>query len=145
MTDKAKDNIAPVTLVDAAGAPSANTTVLTATLDTTARIAPLPRGFHGNWIRVRPVGAAVRWTLLVILQGNSVPAAATVMANPAAADPPTNNGTSGSYVPDGTEVEREGPHVPEGARLYIAWLGQGAGTFLQIEKGSGRPGWVNEP
>lgn len=145
MTAKAMDNIAPVTYIDAAGNPTANTCVLTATLDATARRAPLPRGFNGNWIRVLPVGAAVRWTLFAVLQGNTVPAAATVLAAPAAADPPTNNTTSGSYVPDGQEKERESPYVPEGATLYIAWQGSGAGTFLQIEKGSGRPGTVSEP
>jgi hypothetical protein len=145
MSGKAADSIAPVTLIDSSGTPTANTCTLTATITGSAQRAALPAGFNGSFIRVRPVGAAVRWTLFVVPAGGTVPAAASILVAPTPADPPTNNTTTGSYVPDGIEVEREAPYVAPGGTLYIAWLGSAAGTFLQIEKGSGKPGVVAEP
>lgn len=141
MTAKAMDSIAP------SGNGTDNTLTGVATLDTTQRNAPLPRGFNGNYIRVKPVGAAVRWLLAVVAQGVAEPAANTMIDNATAtaADPPTFGAKIGSHVADGVEVERECPYVPEGSVLYIAWQGLGAGTFLQIEKGSGKPFTTLEP
>jgi len=140
MTDKAKDSIAPV------GNGTGSTTVGVGTLDATARRFVLAGGFSGNWIRVKPVGAAVRWVVRVLEQGAAVPAAAAIIDNATAtpADPPTFGALVGSHVADGTEVERELPYAPPGGSLVFAWQGLGAGTFIQIEKGSGRPGNLNE-
>lgn len=140
MTAKALDNIAPT------GNGTDNSLTGVATLDATQRRAALPNGFAGNWIRVKPVGAAVRWLLQVVLQGAAVPGAAAMIDNATAiaADPPTFGPKIGEHVADGIEVERECPNIPPGAALYIAWQGLGAGTFLQIEKGSGKPFTTNE-
>lgn len=141
MSSKAFDNIAPT------GDGSADALTLVATLDATARRAPLPRGFGGNFIRIMPIGAAVRWKLQIVLQGAVVPAALAMIDNATATvnDPPRQGPLIGSYVADGREVERECPYIPDGAALYIAWQGAGAGTFLQIEKGSGKAFTLNEP
>jgi len=135
MTAKALDNIAPV------GDGTNPTLTGVATLDATQRRAALPVGFHGNWIRIKPVGAAVRWVLRALPAGAAVPTAASMIDNATAvaADPPTFGAAIGSHVADGVEVERECPYVPPGGSLYIGWQGLGAGTFLQIEKGSGKP------
>lgn len=141
MTDKAKDSIAP------SGNGVENTLTLVGTLDATARIFALPAGYRGNWIRVKPVGAAVRWIVRVVPQNTALPAAATVIDNATAvaADPPTGGTKIGSHVADGFEVERELPYADGGSVIWFAWQGLAVGTFLQIEKGSGKPAAPNEP
>lgn len=139
MTAKASDNIAP------SQDGTNNTLTMLATLDTTARFMALPAGFQGNFFRVRPVGAAVRWVVRCVPQGGTVPANALAMIDATvavAADPPAQNPKLGSYVPDGVEVERELPYC--NGTLYLAWQGTGAGTFVQFEKGSGKPATVLE-
>lgn len=140
MTLRATDSIAP------SQDGTNNTLTMVATLDTTARYMALPAGFPGNFIRVRPVGAAVRWVVRCVAQGGTPPANALAMidnSTATAADPPSQGPKIGSYVPDGVEVERELPYC--NGTLYLAWQGTGAGTFLQIEKGSGKPATVLEP
>jgi hypothetical protein len=132
MTAKAMDSIAP------SGDGTNPTTVMVATLDTTARVVALPDGFKGNFIRIRPVGAAVRWVVRCLPQGSAAPTGAQMNVTPVPADPPQQSITNGSYVPDGTEVERELPYCAPGGTIYLGWLGAAAGTFLQIEKGSGK-------
>lgn len=141
MTTKAMDSIAP------SGNGTDNTLTLVGTLDGTARIFALPAGFRGNYIRVKPVGAAVRWVVRVVPQGTALPAANTVIDNTTAtpADPPTGGTKIGSHVADGVEVERELPYADRGSVIWFAWQGLAAGTFIQIEKGSGKPASVNEP
>lgn len=136
MTAKAMDSIALV------GDGTNNTPTATGELNTTARITALPAGFGGNFLRVRAVGAALRWVVRVVAQGGAAPAASDLIDNAQALTGTslTFNTKIGSYVPDGTEVERELPYVPDGSTLYFAWQGLGAGTFIQIEKGSGKPG-----
>jgi len=138
MTLKATDSIAP------SGDGTNNTTTLVATLDATARVFALPEGFKGNFIRIRPVGTAVRWVVRCVPAGTAAPTGAQMIAAPAAADPPTQGPLVGSYVPDGIEVERELPYCTNGGTLYLGWQGSGAGTFMQIEKGSGKPATLLE-
>ncbi len=140
MTAKAMDSIALV------GDGTNNTPTATGEISTTARISVLPPGFHGNWLRVRAVGAALRWVVRVVAQGVAAPAASDLIDNTQATAGTTLafNTKIGSYVADGEEIERELPTVPPGSTLYFAWQGLGAGTFIQIEKGSGMPGRVNE-
>jgi hypothetical protein len=140
MTAKSMDSIAP------SQDGTLNTLTMMATLDATARFFALPAGFQGNYLRVRPVGAAVRWVVRGVPQGGTPPANALAMIDATvavAADPPAQSPKLGSYVPDGTEVERELPYC--NGTLYIAWQGTGAGTFVQFEKGSGKPATVLEP
>jgi len=139
MTLKATDSIAP------SGDGTNNTTVLYGTLDTTARVFALPDGFRGNWIRVRPVGAAVRWVVRCLPIGSSAPTGAQMNVLPVPADPPQQATTNGSYVPDGEMMERELPYCSPGGTLYFGWLGAAAGTFIQIEKGSGKSATLLEP
>jgi len=134
MTAKAMDSIAP------SGNGTDNTLTGVATLDATQRVFALPAGFGGNFIRVKPVGAAVRWVVRAVAQGVAAPTAANMIDNATATvtDPPTFGPKVGSHVADGVEVERELPGLPPGGTIYFAWQGLGAGTFLQIEKGSGK-------
>lgn len=136
MTTKAMDSIAPV------GDGTNPTTVGVGTLDATARLWPMPPGYGGNWLRVKPVGAAVRWVVTVVKQGVSAPTAAQMIDNTTAvaAEPPAFGAKIGEHVADGVEVERELPTVQPGETLYFAWQGLALGTFLQVEKGSGMPG-----
>ncbi|HKY41386.1 MAG TPA: hypothetical protein VJN18_35880 [Polyangiaceae bacterium] len=140
MTAKAMDSIALV------GDGTSNTPTATAELTTTARISALPAGFSGNWIRVKMVGAAGRWVCRVVAQGGAAPAASDLIDNTQALTGTslTFNTKIGSHVSDGETVERELPSIPSGATLYFAWQGLAAGTFIQIEKGSGKPGSVSE-
>src|SRR3990167_8184991 len=129
---KVEDNIALV------GDGTNNTPTATGEISTTARITALPAGFHGNWIRVRAVGAGLRWVTRVVAQTGAVPVAGDLIDNSqATAGTTLAFGTKiGSYVGDGDEGERLLPYVPNGATLYFAWQGLAAGTFIQIEKGS---------
>lgn len=146
MTAKAMDSIAP------SGNGTDNTLTGVATLDATQRVFALPDGFASNYIRVKPVGAAVRWVVraVAVLPGATgivAPTAANMIDNATAtaADPPSFGPKVGSHVADGVEVERELPGLPpNGGKLYFAWQGLGAGTFLQIEKGSGKPATTTE-
>ena len=141
MTAKAMDSIAP------SQDGVLNTLSLVGTLDTTARFFALPAGFNGNWIRVTPVGAAVRWVVRCVARGGTAPADALAMIDNSTAtpaDPPAAGTKVGSYVPDGQTVERELPYC--NGTLYFAWQGAAAGAGgLQIEKGSGKPATVLEP
>jgi hypothetical protein len=142
MTLKATDSIAPFTQTDGTNtAPTTNTCSGDASLDTTARAAALGSGYPGNFLRVRPVGAAVRW--LVVSMANGVtPTAANFIDNTQATHAAglQFNTKIGSYVPDGVEVERELPGIAPGNVLWFIWQGLAAGTFVQVEKGSGKPG-----
>jgi hypothetical protein len=138
MTLKAQDSIAP------AGDGTNPTTVLYGTITGVAQVFALPEGFKGNWIRVRPVGAAVRWVVRAVAQGVAAPTGAAMNVAPVPADPPQQSATNGSYVPDGTMDERELPYCLPGGTLYFGWLGSAAGTFIQIEKGSGKPATLLE-
>lgn len=137
MSAKATDSIAP------SGDGTNSNTTLVATLDGTARVFALPDGFKGNFIRVMPVGAGVRWVVRCVPPGGAAPTGAQMNVAPVPADPPQQGTTVGSFVADGREVERELPYCQ--GTLYFGWLGTGAGTFLQIEKGSGRPATILEP
>ena len=139
MTAKALDNMAP------SGDGTNATTVLVGTITGVAQVFALPEGFKGNWIRVRPVGAAVRWVVRCVAQGGAAPTGAQMNVAAVPADPPQQAATLGSYVPDGTEVERELPNCPPGSTMYFGWLGSAAGTFIQIEKGSGQPATLTIP
>lgn len=136
MTAKAMDSIALV------GDGTNNTPTATGELTTTARITALPDGFRGQFLRVRMVGAAGRWVVRIVAAGGAAPAAGDLIDNAQALTGTTLtfNTKIGSYVPDGTEVERELPYWPNGSTCHFAWQGTGAGTFIQIEKGSGKPG-----
>lgn len=140
MTAKAMDSIAP------SGNGTDNTLTGVAILDLVQRVSALPDGFGGNYIRVKPVGAAVRWVVRAVAAGVAAPTAANMIDNATAvaADPPTFGPKIGSHVADGIEAERELPGLPPGGKLYFAWQGLGAGTFLQIEKGSGKPATTTE-
>jgi hypothetical protein len=121
------------------------TTIVLFTLDTTARSVALPSAFWGQFIRVMPIGANVRW----FLSNNKAAAVDVTVAVPTAAG--ATNAKLGSYIANGTERERICPSpatVSGGAvvgsatidgNIYLCWQGDAVGTFLQVEKGSGRP------
>ncbi len=143
MTLKATDSIAPFTVTNGTDvAPTTNTCSGDASLDTTARMAVLGSGYPGNFIRVRPVGAAVRWLVVSLNASVTNPTASNFIDNTQATHAAglQFNTKIGSFVPDGIEVERELPGVASGNVLWFVWQGLAAGTFLQVEKGSGKPG-----
>lgn len=147
MTAKALDNVAPFTITDGTNSvPTNNTPCGDASLDTTARMAALPVSFASNWIRVRPVGAAVRWLTVALQSSVSAPTASNFLDKTQATHAAGLQFSTkiGRYVPDGTEDEKELPGVPPGYTLWFVWQGEAAGTFLQVEKGSGKPGSATE-
>lgn len=145
MQSKAAESLAPT------GNGTDVTTVIMFTLDATARSVALPASFWGQYIRVMPVGAAVRW----FLSNNKAAAIDNTVA--VAGVGGTQNAKLGSYIADGTERERLCPYPPttnsgatvSGANvdgnIYLCWQGSGAGTFLQVEKGSGKPYVTTDP
>lgn len=137
---KVEDSIALV------GDGTNNTPTATGEISTTARITELPAGFYGNWIRVKAVGAGLRWVVRVVAATAAAPAASDLIDNAQATAGTTLafNTKIGSHVGDGTEVERLLPYVGSGFKLYFAWQGLAAGTFIQIEKGSGKPATSTE-
>lgn len=147
MTAKALDNIAPFTVTDGTNvAPTNNTISGDASLDATARMAALPAGFAGNWIRVRTVGAGVRWLVVALNANVPAPTAANFIDNTQATHAAglQFNTKIGSFIPADTEVERELPNCSPSQVLWFVWQGTAAGTFLQVEKGSGKPGSAAE-
>jgi hypothetical protein len=126
MESKAAEALAP------SGDGTNNTTVVKYTLDGTARNAELPAFLHGQRIRVTPVGTNVTWYI-------STSSSAAVDRTTAASDTGAQAATIGEYVASGTGVERTCPYAQQGAKLYLCWQGDAAGTFLQIAKASGRP------
>jgi len=127
---KADDMVAP------SGDGTANTTVVLFTLDTTARNAELPAYLHGEYFRIIPFGANVWWYI-------STSAGAVVDRTVAVSATGAQAANLGSKLPNGVMVERLCPYAAQGAKLYLVWQGDAAGTGLQIEKGSGRPQTVN--
>lgn len=129
---------------DEALAPSGNgtdaTTILVFTLTTTARNAVLPRGLYGNWIRVIPVGANMYWYLAKGTTGGAAASAAVATAASTTGSATGATGaTVGSYLANGLERERLCPNANADESVYLCWVGDGAGTFLQVEKSSGKP------
>lgn len=116
------------------------TTVDVFTLTTTARNAPLPRGFYGNFVRIIPVGANMYWFLA---KGTTGGAAASAAVAAAASNTGSNSGstgaTVGSYLANGAERQVLCPNANADETVYICWVGDGAGTFMQVEKSSGKP------
>lgn len=123
---KVEDLLAP------SGDGTEDTTVVLFTLDTTARNAALPQWLYGEIIRVTPFGANV-WWYISNSESASVDRTVAVSATGATA------ADLGSRLANGVTVERLCGHAKPGDRLYLVWQGDGAGTSLQIEKGSGRP------
>jgi hypothetical protein len=130
---KAEDMVAP------SGDGTNNTTVVTFTLDATARNVELPAFLYGEFIRITPFGANVYWYL-----SRNLAAAVDRTVTPSAGTA-KQAANLGSRLADGFTVERLCPYVPSNtdqatpAKLYLVYQGDAAGTVLQIEKGSGRP------
>jgi hypothetical protein len=124
---KAEDVLAP------SGDGTENTTVVTYTLDTTARNGEIPAYLYGEFIRVTPYGANVWWYI-------STSADATVDRTIVPVDSdPQQDPEQGSRLDNGITVERLCPYRANGQKLYLVWQGDAAGEVLQVEKGSGRP------
>jgi hypothetical protein len=131
-------------------APSGNgtdaTTVVVFTLTTTARNAALPRGYYGNFIRVIPVGANMYWYLAKGTTGGAAASAAvaTAASNTGSASGATG-ATVGSYLANGAERQVLCPNANADETVYICWVGDAAGTFMQVEKSSGKPMTNSDP
>jgi hypothetical protein len=126
MESKAANSVAP------SGDGTSNTAILGFTFDTTARNAELPAYLYGQFIRVTPVGANAWWYI-----SNS--ASAAVDRNALVGITGGAAATRGSYLANGSTVERICPYAAQGSKLYLVWQGDAAGTLFQIEKGSGKP------
>lgn len=131
-------------------APSGNgtdaTTPIVFTLTTTARNAVLPRGLYGNWIRVIPVGANMYWYLAKGTTGGAASTAAVATAASTTGSATGATGaTVGSYLANGVERQILCLNANADESVYLCWVGDGAGTFLQVEKASGKPMTNSEP
>lgn len=110
------------------------TTVTVFTLTTSPNIAALPRGYYGNYIRIIGVGAGTFW----FLTKNASAAVAAAASNTGSASGATG-ATVGSYLPAATERHVLCPNAQPTESVYLAWVGDAAGTYLQVEKSSGLP------
>jgi hypothetical protein len=125
-------------------APSGNgadaTTPIVFTLTTTARNAVLPRGLYGNFIRIIPVGASMYWYLAKGTTGGAASTAAVATAASTTGSIAGATGaTVGSYLASGAERQVLCPNANNDESVYLCWVGDGAGTFMQVEKSSGKP------
>ncbi len=109
-----------------------NTSVISFTLDATARNVAMPRDFYGQYVRMIPVGANLYWYF-------STSSSASVDRTVAASASGARAANLGSYIASGTERQPICPAANPGTTVYLVWQGDAAGTFLQIEKSSGRP------
>jgi len=92
----------------------------------------LPRGFYGQFVRMRPVGANMNFAF-------SHSASLAVVASPAATDGGSTAATQGEFVPDGEMIEVEVPCAKPDQFVYFSRFGSAAGS-VQITKASGKPG-----
>lgn len=126
MFDKAAELTAP------GGDGTNNTSVISFTLDTTARNVALPRDFYGQFLRVLPVGANLYWYL-------SKSSSASVDRTVAASASGARAANLGEYLASGTVDHEICPNALTSETVYLVWQGDAAGTFLQIRKSSGKP------
>jgi hypothetical protein len=123
---KAEDVLAPF------GDGVANTTVLRYTLETASRADPIPPGWYGQFVRIRPLGGA----LFFLFSKNP----AAVVANAAAANDGGPSVSRGEIVPDGERFDVQIPYANEGEIVYFVRLGGTAATSVYFSKASGQPG-----
>lgn len=109
-----------------------NTSVISFTLDTTARNVALPRDFYGQFLRVLPVGANLYWYL-------SKSSSASVDRTVAASASGARAANLGEYLANGSVDHEICPNGTPSETVYFVWQGDAAGTFVQIRKSSGKP------
>jgi hypothetical protein len=123
---KAEDVLAPF------GDGVVNTTVLRYTLETASRADPIPPGWYGQFVRLRPVGG----DLYFLFSKNS----AAVATNAAAANDGGPSVSRAELVPSGERLEVQIPYANEGETIYFVRLGGTAATSVYFSKASGQPG-----
>jgi hypothetical protein len=123
---KAEDILAPF------GDGVANTTVLRYTLEVASRADPIPAGWYGQFVRLRPLGG----DLYFLFSKNP----AQAVTNAAAANDGGPSATRGELVPSGERLEVQIPYANEGETIYFVRLGGTAATSVYFSKASGQPG-----
>ena len=109
------------------------TDTLNFTLTSSSKTNVLPRGFYGQFVRMRPVGANMNYAF-------SHSATIAIAASPAATDAGASAATQGEYVPDGELVEVEIPYAGPAGLVYFSRFGSAASQSVQLTKASGKPG-----
>jgi hypothetical protein len=115
----------------ASGDGTANTTVLRFTLELVSASNAVPIGWCGQYVRMRPVGAAAYYFF------SKVPG--TTVANPAAAADGGAGPTRGEYLADGECSDFLVPYANDGEAVYLVRLGSAGGASLYVAKASGQP------
>jgi hypothetical protein len=110
----------------------ATTTVLRYTLETASRADPIPPGWYGQFVRIRPLGG----DLFFLFSKNP----AAVAANAAAANDGGPSVSRAELVPAGERFDVQIPYANEGETIYFVRLGGTAATSVYFSKASGQPG-----
>jgi len=114
MTTKAEDVLAP--FGDGVG----NTTVLRYTLGIASRADPIPIGWYGQFVRLRPLGGDCFFFF------SKNPAA--VATNAAATDDGGGSPGRGELVPANEKLDFQLPYADNGEIVYFVRLGGAAGS-----------------
>lgn len=125
MIPKAEDILAPF------GDGVANTTVLRYTLAAASRADPIPPGWYGQFVRLRPIGG----DLFYFFSKNP----AAVATNAAAADDGAPSVSRGELLPANEKADVQIPYANEGEAIYFVRIGSAAGS-VYFSKASGQPG-----
>lgn len=123
---KAEDVLAP--FGDGVG----NTTVLRYTLELASRADPIPVGWYGQFVRLRPLGG----DCFFFFSKNS----AAVATNAAAANDGGPSVSRAELVPAGEKGEFQIPTGDAGEIVYFVRIGGTAATSVYLSKASGQPG-----
>lgn len=107
-------------------------TVLRYTLETASRADPIPPGWYGQFVRIRPLGG----DLFFLFSKNSL----AIATNGAAANDGGPSVSRAELVPAGERLEVQIPYANEGETLYFVRIGGTAATSVYFSKASGQPG-----
>jgi len=115
-----------------------NTDTALFTLTNASKNNVLPRGWCGQFVRIRPVGANA-WYYFTKVK-TAVGSAATIAASPAASDAGTQAATQGEYIPNGEVQHVFVPNVGEDESVFFVRIGDAATQGIYLTKASGVPG-----
>lgn len=108
------------------------TDVLAFTCDSTSKAHAIPAGWHGEFVRLRSVGAASFYFFSKLSSASCDETAAAAADGGASA-------VRGEYIPDGELLQVTVPYAQDGETVYLVRASTGT-AVIYLTKASGTPG-----